>query len=135
MKEINELALPDDLKYAEDHEWIRVEGDKVKIGISDFAQDQLGDITFVEMPEAGDTFDQGDECGTLESTKAVSELYMPIGGEITAVNGELEDNPALLNSSPYDEGWIMEVKPSSTSELDGLMDKAAYLDMLSKEGD
>lgn len=135
MKEINELVLPDDLKYAKDHEWIRQEGDKVKTGISDYAQDQLGDITFVEMPEVGDVFGRGEECGTLESTKAVSELYMPVGGEITAVNGELEDNPGLINSSPYGEGWILEIKPESAEEMDGLLDKAAYLDMLDQEGD
>jgi len=90
MKELNELNLPEDLKYAEDHEWVNLTGDIAKIGISDYAQDQLGDIVFVELPGVGDSFAKGDEFGTLESVKAVSELYMPVGGEITAINEALE---------------------------------------------
>lgn len=130
MKEINELNLPEDVRYAEDHEWVRVEGDVVKIGISDYAQDQLGDITFVEVPEVGDVFEKGDEFGTLESTKAVSEMYMPISGEVTAVNEGLEENPGEVNTSPYEKGWIIEVKPGNPDELNELMDRAAYAAML-----
>jgi glycine cleavage system H protein len=133
MKEINELALPTDLRYAQDHEWARVEGDQVRIGISDFAQDQLGDITFVELPGVGDTLSQGDEFGTLESTKAVSELYMPIGGEIMAVNTSLEDDPALVNSDPYGQGWMILIKPEDPGQLDGLMAQAAYLEALKNQ--
>ena len=100
MKDINDVSLPDDIYYAESHEWAKTEGDHVKVGISDYAQDQLGDIVFVEMPEVGETFDKGAEFGTVESVKAVSELYMPVGGEIMAVNGALEDAPELLNQDP-----------------------------------
>lgn len=100
------------------------------IGVSDYAQDQLGDIVFVEMPAAGDRFKKGDEFGTVESVKAVAELYMPIGGEITGVNQALEDAPELLNHSPYAEGWIIEIKPDDASELEAIMDKDAYLQML-----
>ena len=130
MKEITELELPDDLRYAEDHEWARSDGDDVRVGVSDYAQDQLGDIVFVELPQVGDTFSKGKEFGTVESVKAVAELYMPIGGEIIAVNKALEDSPELLNKSPYQEGWIIQVKPSDPSELDALMTKAAYVEML-----
>ena len=130
MKEINELVLPEDLKYAQDHEWARLEGDRIRIGISDFAQDQLGDITFVELPGVGDTFSKGDEFGTLESTKAVSELYMPISGEVLEVNTVLEDDPALVNSDPYGNGWMVLIKPDDPGELDELMGRAAYLEAL-----
>ena len=127
MKEINDLILPDDIHYAESHEWANAEGDNVKMGISDYAQDQLGDIVFVEMPEVGETFDKGTEFGTVESVKAVSELYMPVGGEIVAVNSALEDTPELINSTPYSDGWIIEVKADDPAELEGLMTKNAYL--------
>jgi len=130
MKEIDELNLPDDLRYATDHEWIRLEGDKVKIGIDDYAQDQLGDIVFVELPEVGATLSKGEEFGTVESVKAVSELFMPIGGEILAINAALEETPEHVNNSPYIEGWMIEVKASDVSEMDTLMDKDAYLKLL-----
>jgi len=130
MKEISELTLPEDLRYAEDHEWVKTSGDTAKIGISDYAQDQLGDIVFVELPQVGDVLDKGAEFGTVESVKAVSELYMPIGGEVVAVNSELEDAPELVNSAPYDQGWMVEVKPADTAQIDALMDKAAYLESL-----
>ena len=130
MKEINELNFPEDLRYAEDHEWARSQNGTVRIGISDYAQDQLGDIVFVELPEVGAVLEKGEEFGTVESVKAVSELYMPMGGEIVAVNTELEDAPELVNSDPYSEGWMIEVKPADTAELDALMDQAAYLEML-----
>ena len=130
MKEINELELPENILYAEDHEWALKKGDNVVIGISDYAQDQLGDITFVEMPEPGDSLDKGEEFGVVESTKAVSELYMPISGEVAAVNTALEDNPGLVNDKPYTDGWIIEVKPDDPSELDDLLGKQAYLEML-----
>ncbi|SDP08193.1 glycine cleavage system protein GcvH [Desulforhopalus singaporensis] len=132
MKEISELNLPEDLRYTKDHEWAKVEGDTVKVGISDYAQDQLGDIVFVEMPEVGDTFEAEDEFGTLESVKAVSELYIPISGEIVAVNGDLEDSPELLNQDPY-SGWIVEVKPDNIDEINELLDKDAYLELLKAE--
>lgn len=130
MKEISDLNLPEELKYTEDHEWAKIEGDTVTIGINDYAQDQLGEIVFVELPEAGDTFSKGDEFGSVESVKAVSEIYIPISGEIIEVNEDLEDAPELVNESCYDGGWLIKVKPNDVSELDKLLDKAAYLDML-----
>ena len=130
MKEINELNFPDDIRYAESHEWARPEGDVVKMGITDYAQDQLGDIVFVEMPEVGETFAKGAEFGTVESVKAVSELYLPIGGEIVAVNTSLEDAPERVNNTPYTDGWMIEVKPDNPAELDNLMSKDAYIEFL-----
>ena len=130
MKEINELNLPEDVKYTKDHEWAKAEGDTVTIGINDYAQDQLGEIVFVEMPGVGDSFSVEEEFGSVESVKAVSEMYMPISGEITAVNEDLEDAPEKVNEDCYQSGWIIKVKASDLSELDALMDKAAYLEML-----
>ena len=130
MKEISELNFPDDIRYAKSHEWARSEGDTVKVGITDYAQDQLGDIVFVEMPEAGETFEKEVEFGTVESVKAVSELYMPVGGEIVAVNESLEDAPELVNNTPYSDGWMLEVKPTDSGELDSLMTKDAYIESL-----
>jgi glycine cleavage system H protein len=130
MKEIGELDLPGDLYYSEDHEWARLEGDVVRIGITDYAQDQLGDITFVEMPEVGDVFEEEKEFGTLESTKAASEMLVPIAGEITAVNTELEESPELVNLSPYGDGWIIEIKPAEPADLENLMNRDEYRSML-----
>ena len=130
MKELNALNLPEDVKYTEDHEWVKLSGDTAKIGISDYAQDQLGDIVFVELPEVGDSFAKGDEFGTLESVKAVSELYMPVGGEVTARNEALEDAPELVNNAPYGDGWMIEIKVADPSEADALMDKGAYIEAL-----
>lgn len=129
-KEISDLILPDDVRYTDDHEWAKQEGENVKVGITDYAQDQLGDIVFVELPEVGSSFDKGEEFGTLESVKAVSELYMPIGGEIAEINEALADTPELLNSEPYTGAWMIAIKPRDSSEVDALMDKAAYLDIL-----
>ena len=130
MKELNELNFPDDLRYAESHEWARSEGDKVKVGITDYAQDQLGDIVFVELPEAGDTFAKGEEFGTVESVKAVSEIYMPVAGEIVAINSSLEEAPEKVNNSPYGDGWMIEIKAQNASEVDDLMNNDAYLETL-----
>ncbi len=129
MKELHELHLPDSVRYAEDHEWAAMAGDTVKIGVSDYAQDQLGDIVYVEMPETGETFGKGETFGTLESVKAVSELYMPMGGEVVAVNGALADEPELINREPY-AGWIIEIRPSDPAEYDRLMSAQSYLAML-----
>ncbi|MCP4114347.1 MAG: glycine cleavage system protein GcvH [Desulfobacteraceae bacterium] len=130
MKEINELNLPEDIKYTDDHEWVKKDGDIITIGITDYAQDQLGEIVFVELPEVEDSFDKGDEFGTVESVKAVSEMYMPMAGEVVEANEALEDSPELVNTSCYDEGWIMKIKPQDPSDFDGLLDKAAYLNLL-----
>ena len=130
MKELNELSFPDDLRYSESHEWVKSGGATVKLGISDYAQDQLGDIVFVELPEVGETFEKGAEFGTVESVKAVSELYIPIGGEVVAVNSDLEDAPEKINNTPYSDGWMIELKPDDPAELDSLMTKDAYLQSL-----
>ena len=130
MKEIHELNLPDNVRYTDDREWTKTEDEKVRIGITDYAQDQLGEIIFVEVPPVGDTFDKGETFGSLESVKAVSDMYIPVGGEILAVNTALEDAPATVNQDPYGGGWIIEIKPNDPSELDQLMDKNAYLEML-----
>ena len=130
MKAISELNLPEDVRYTDDHEWAKKNGAVVRMGISDYAQDQLGDIVFVELPEVGSRFDKGEEFGTVESVKAVSELYMPIGGEVTAINDALADAPELVNSDPYDGGWMMEIKASDPAELEALKSKADYLEML-----
>ncbi len=129
-KEISELTLQDDVRYTEDHEWARKEGGAVKIGISDYAQDQLGDIVFVELPEVDSELEKGDEFGTVESTKAVSELYMPLGGKVVAVNEALADDPEQVNKDPYSGGWMVEIEPSDPAEFDAMMDKDAYLEML-----
>jgi glycine cleavage system H protein len=129
-KDIDELVIPEDVRYSKDHEWVKARGDNFVVGISDYAQDQLGDIVFVEVPEVGDQFEKESEFGTVESVKAVSEIYMPIGGEVVAVNQALEDSPELLNKDPYDKGWIVEIKPTDPGEMDDLMDKNAYLEML-----
>lgn len=132
-KEINELNLPADIKYAKDHEYARLEGDTVRVGLDDYAQDQLGDIVFVEMPEVGDTFEKGEVFATVESVKAVSECYLPVGGEILAINEELEDEPELVNSDPYGKGWIVEVKPDDVADMDSLMTNEACLASLKEE--
>ena len=126
MKEISELNLPIDRSYSDDHEWAQKTGDTIRIGVSDYAQDQMGDIVFVEMPEVGDTFARGDEFGTLESVKAVSEAYIPLSGEVVAVNGSLEDAPELVNNDPYGN-WLVEIRPTVTREFDKLMSRDQYL--------
>jgi glycine cleavage system H protein len=129
MKELSELEFPETVRYTEDHEWAAVDGETVRIGVSDYAQDQLGDIVYVEMPEVGDIFEKGDEFGTLESVKAVSEIYMPVGGEVVAVNEALIDTPEMINQEPYG-AWIVEIRPNDAGEYDELMSAEDYLDML-----
>ena len=130
MKEIAELFFPEDLRYAEDHEWVKKNGGNMRIGISEYAQDQLGDIVFVELPEVGDIIERTVQFGTVESVKAVSELLMPVGGEIVAVNTSLQESPELVNSDPYDNGWMIEVNLGNPTEYDELMDKDGYLNRL-----
>lgn len=130
MKELNELVLPEDVRYSDDHEWARREGQHVRIGISDYAQDRLGDITFVELPEVGEVLSQGDEFGTVESTKAASETLIPISGEVVAVNKALEDSPGLINQDPYGNGWMIRVNPTNAGELEELMERDDYRKML-----
>ena len=130
MKEIADLNFPEDVRYSESHEWIKAAGKTAKLGITDYAQDQLGDIVFVELPDVGESFEKGAEFGTVESVKAVSELYMPVGGEIVAINEALEDAPELVNNTPYSDGWMIEIKLDDSSEIDALLDRDAYLSTL-----
>ena len=131
MKDLNELNLADDVRYTKDHEWARkLDGARFRVGISDYAQDQLGDIVFVEVPEVGASFESGQEVGTLESVKAVAEIYTPLSGKVAAVNEALEDLPGLVNQVPYGAGWIFELEATNPHEFEELMDKDAYLEML-----
>lgn len=138
MKSIDELILPEDLRYAEDHEWARVEGDKVRVGIDDYAQDLLQAIVYVELPEVGASFEKGEPYGVVESVKAVVDCYMPVGGEIIAVNTALVDSPGLVNESPYDEGWMIDIKPTDLTEVDTLYTsesiRGATLKRMEEEG-
>ncbi|WP_025898175.1 glycine cleavage system protein GcvH [Sneathiella glossodoripedis] len=114
------------IKYTKDHEWVTVEDDIATVGVSVYAQEQLGDVVFVEVPEVGRTLDKGDELAVVESVKAASEVYAPIGGEVLEVNNDLEDNPSQVNEDAQGSGWFAKVKISDASELDDLMDEAAY---------
>ncbi len=114
------------LKYTEDHEWIRIEGDIATVGITDYAQEQLGDVVFVELPDAGKAVEKGGEAAVVESVKAASEIYAPVAGEIIEANQAIADDPALVNSDPAGEGWFFKLKIADAGELDGLMDEAAY---------
>jgi glycine cleavage system H protein len=111
------LNIPEDLQYTESHEWVRIEGETATIGITDHAQDELGDVVFVELPGEGDTFDAGESFGTVESVKAVSDLYAPVGGEVVEVNSALEDAPENINEDPYGEGWIVKLRTSDEPHL------------------
>lgn len=125
----DELSTPDELLYSRAHEWVRVEGDIVVIGITDFAQNSLHEITFVEVSEAGTVLETNAECGLVESMKASSEIYTPIAGEIVEVNPSLEDSPEVVNESPYDKGWLMKIKPSNLeSDKAQLLDAKGYLE-------
>lgn len=114
------------LKYSEDHEWVRVDGDVATVGISDYAQKALGDVVFVELPEQGAKVSRGDEVSVVESVKAASEIYAPVSGEIVAINGALEEDPALVNQSPMDDGWFFKIRISEAAEVDEMMDEDAY---------
>lgn len=113
-------------RYTRDHEWIRLDGDTATVGITDYAQEQLGDIVYVELPEVGKTLEKGAEFCVVESVKAASEVFAPIAGEVTAVNAGLTDQPGTVNEAPEEGGWLIKVKPSDTAEIEGLMDEAAY---------
>jgi glycine cleavage system H protein len=125
------MTVPEDLKYARSHEWLRSENDAVVVGITDYAQDQLGEVVYVELPDAGTDFDAGDELGTLESVKAVSEFLAPIPGEVVEVNERLVDEPNLVNDDPYGDGWL--VKMRGSLEEDDLLDAAGYQEFLEQE--
>jgi len=118
--------VPDDLKYTAEHEWARVGGTTIRIGVTDYAQEALGDVVYVTLPEIGAKVGQGETFGEVESTKSVSDLYAPITGTVTARNDELESRPELINSDPYGEGWIVEIEVADSAQVDGLLDPAAY---------
>jgi len=127
MKRIEEIQLPEELRYSPDHEWVRLEGDLARVGLTDYAQDQLGDIVYVELPSIGAHIAQGAVFATVESVKSVSECYMPLSGEVVAVNGPLSDNPVLLNQSPYGDGWMVLVKPDDPAAVSQLLTAEGYL--------
>ena len=120
------MNVPAELKYTKEHEWIRVEGDEAFVGITDYAQSQLGDIVFVECETVGDTLKAGDTFGTIEAVKTVSELYLPVSGEVLEFNDALEDEPELVNKDPYGEGWLIKMKPADPKAVEDLLDAEAY---------
>ena len=117
---------PSDYRYTHEHEWVRVEDDIAVLGVTDFAQKELGEVVFVELPEVGHVFDAGDEIGTIESVKAVAEIYTPLAGEVVEVNEALKDDPELVNEDPHVDGWLVKIKFSASSDFDELMDAEAY---------
>jgi glycine cleavage system H protein len=123
--------IPEDLKYTEDHEWLRVEEDgSITVGITDHAQQALGELVFVELPEEGQSFSKGDVCAVVESVKAASDVYSPLGGSVTDINSDLADEPELVNSSPYESGWLFRLAPDSEDDMESLMDPVAYEEYL-----
>ena len=127
------MKIDKNCRYAETHEWVRVEGDLATAGVSDYAQSQLSDVVYVELPEVGDAFDQGEAFAVVESVKAAADVYMPMGGEITEVNEELSGSPELVNQDAFGEGWLIQFTPSDLSELDGLMTPEEYQEHVAKE--
>ncbi|GAB4331902.1 MAG: glycine cleavage system protein GcvH [Calditrichia bacterium] len=124
------MNIPDELKYTKEHEWVRVDGDIATVGITDFAQSELGDIVFVELPEVGDETTINESFGTIEAVKAVSDMFAPLSGEVVEVNEALADAPETINKDPYGEGWIIKIKMSDKSELEQLLDKAQYEELI-----
>ena len=125
------MNVPAGLKYTKDHEWIKVDGDTATVGITDFAQGELGDIVYVEVETEGEELDQEEVFGSIEAVKTVSDLFMPVSGEVTEFNSALEDAPETVNTDPYGDGWIIKIKLSDTSQLDELLSSEAYSDMIS----
>lgn len=134
MKKIEDVQLPGELRYSPDHEWVRMEGGSARVGITDYAQDQLGDIVYVELPVVGARVEQGGVFATVESVKSVSECIMPIAGEINAVNASLNDDPAILNQSPYGDGWMVVVKPDDPPSVERLLTAEQYRAQLKGDG-
>lgn len=129
------VSVPSNLKYTKEHEWVLVEGNIAKIGVTDFAQRELGETVFAELPEVGQVFDQGDELGTIESVKAVAEFYTPLKGEVVEVNQALVDDPELLNEDPYGDGWLVKIKFSDSSELNALLSDQQYTDYIKESSE
>lgn len=123
------MNVPKNLKYSKDHEWLKIDGDTAYVGITDFAQSELGDIVFVEIDTEGETVEAGDVFGTIEAVKTVSDLFMPVSGEILELNAKIDDDPELVNTDPYGDGWLVKIKISDASQVDDLMDAEAYSEM------
>jgi len=126
------MNIPDNLKYTKDHEWVKVEGDTAIVGITEFAQSELGDIVYVEIETEGETIEKEELFGTIEAVKTVSDLFMPVSGEVTTFNGELEENPELINSDPYGEGWMIKIAVKDSAEFDSLLTAEAYKELIGK---
>jgi glycine cleavage system H protein len=129
------MSIPDELRYSSDHEWVKVEGGEtasVRVGITDFAQDNLGDVVFVQLPEVGTVVEAGASFSEVESTKSVSDIYAPVSGTITEVNADLEATPELVNSDPYGDGWLVVIAPTDLGQVDSLLDPAGYLALISE---
>lgn len=126
------MNFPTNVKYTNEHEWIRLEGEEAYVGITYYAQTQLGDIVFVDVPTEGETLEKGETFGSIEVVKTVSDLFLPVGGEILEVNQALEENPELVNKDPYGEGWIIKIKPTDVSEMDDLLDAEAYKKLINE---
>ncbi len=127
------MSIPSDLKYTEEHEWVKKSEGELRVGITDFAQDQLGDVVYVELPKVGDAVKRMQPFGVVESVKAASDLFSPLSGTVSAVNGRLMDEPELVNDDPYGEGWMLEIAPSDESELELLLDAAGYDEFVAAE--
>jgi glycine cleavage system H protein len=128
------MNLPKDLKFTSEHEWVRLEGDVATVGITDYAQEQLGDIVFVELPEEGEALEKGDTFGVVESTKSVSDLYVPLSGKVIESNDPLLDTPEVINEDPYGEGWMIKIKITDTGEVEKLLNAQAYQKWIEEEG-
>ncbi len=124
------MNIPDNLKYTKDHEWLKIEGNEALIGITDFAQNELGDIVFIEVETEGETLDKEEAFGTIEAVKTVSDMFMPVSGEVIEFNSELEDKPELINQDPYGEGWIIKIKITNTDEIDDLLSAEEYKEII-----
>lgn len=126
------MNFPTNVKYTNEHEWICLEGDEAYVGITDYAQEQLGDIVFVDVTTEGETLEKGEVFGTIEVVKTVSDLFLPIGGEVLEINPELEEHPELVNKDPYGDGWLIKIKPTDTTEMDELLDAEAYKQIINE---
>lgn len=126
------MNFPTNVKYTNEHEWIRLEGDEAYVGITDYAQEQLGDIVFVDVTTEGETLEKGEVFGTIEVVKTVSDLFLPIGGEVLEINPELEEHPELVNKDSYGDGWLIKIKPTDTTEMDELLDAEAYKQIINE---
>lgn len=130
IKNCKEMNIPDNLKYTKDHEWIRTEGDVIFIGITDYAQNELGDIVYIEVETVGEKLDKEETFGTIEAVKTVSDMFMPVAGEVVEFNEELEQNPEIINNDPYEKGWVVKVKPENMGDVNGLLSAEAYKELI-----